>query len=135
MTLVETIGAGIGATVSKVITKDGQVLAKKVEFNKLFIFQPKFEFNTGSSKKVLNIRTSVSDFQKYRDEIEAIKKCDSQYVIKTYGACYSQQFITLFLEHMNIGSFDVVLYRLNRVPERVLSPITRHVIHMIYLLS
>lgn len=51
MTSVGTIGAGIAATVSKVIAKDGQILAKKVEFNKLFIFNQNFNLIRDPQKK------------------------------------------------------------------------------------
>ena len=58
-------------------------------------------------------------------EIEILKKCDSPYVISTHGAIYHQNKISIFLEFMDVGSLDAVLNVTNRVPERVLSRITR----------
>ncbi len=61
-------------------------------------------------------------------EIENIKKCDSRYVISTYGATYFNNQISCFMEYMDIGSLDVILYEINRVPERIMSRIVRNVI-------
>lgn len=108
------LGAGISGTVSKVVhIKTGRTWAKKV---------------------LAKNATSREEIERLLREIEILKKCDSPYVISTHGAIYHQNKISIFLEFMDVGSLDAVLNVTNRVPERVLSRITRLVLRgLVYL--
>ena len=125
------LGAGIGGTVSKVFNiKTGCTWAKKVESQFSYSFSwPDIENNF--SKKALSKNVnSVKDIKRLLDEVEVIKKCNSPYVIKTFGAYYKSNQINCFMEYMDVGSLDVILYKINRIPERVLSKIARHVMFL-----
>ena len=65
--------------------------------------------------------------KRFQAEIEILKISNSPYVVKTYGAILLKNEVSCCMEFMDIGSLDVILYKINRIPERILSKIIRHV--------
>lgn len=108
------LGAGIGGTVSKVYN---------------------IEHRTTWAKKVL--RQRVFDrliIKKTLNEIEHMKRINSDHVVSTFGGYYLNNEICLFMEHMDIGSLGSVIDAINYIPERFLSRIAKNIVNgLIYL--
>jgi mitogen-activated protein kinase kinase 1 len=61
-------------------------------------------------------------------ELTVLHECNSPYIVGFYGAFNSDGEINICMEYMDGGSLDLVLRKVNRIPENILSKITEAVL-------
>jgi serine/threonine protein kinase len=57
-------------------------------------------------------------------ELTVLHECNSPYIVGFYGAFNSDGEISICMEYMNGGSLDLILRKVNRIPENILGKIT-----------
>ena len=57
-----------------------------------------------------------------------LDECNSPYIVGFYGAFNSDGEISICMEYMDGGSLDLVLRKVNRIPEQILGKITEAVL-------
>ena len=60
-------------------------------------------------------------------ELTVLHECNSPYMVGFYGAFNSDGEISICMEYMDGGSLDLVLRKVNRIPENILGKITESV--------
>lgn len=60
-------------------------------------------------------------------ELKVLHECNSPYIVGFYGAFNSDGEISICMEYMDGGSLDLVLRKVNRIPELILGKITEAV--------
>ena len=108
------LGSGFGGIVYKSVhLPTGKVMARKIISNRIV-----------SAK----IRKSLAA------ELAALTRCVSPNVIEFYGATFSQMNISIFMEYMDLGSFERVLKIHGPIQESILAIVARSVLSgLIYL--
>ncbi|XP_003746034.1 dual specificity mitogen-activated protein kinase kinase 1 [Galendromus occidentalis] len=97
------IGSGNGGVVNKVLHKpSGLIMARKLIHLEV---KP-------------SIRTQIIQ------ELKVLHKCNSPHIVGFYGAFYSDGEISVCMEFMDGGSFDLVLKKAGRIPENILGKVT-----------
>uniref|UniRef100_A0A673YZH5 Dual specificity mitogen-activated protein kinase kinase 2 n=1 Tax=Salmo trutta TaxID=8032 RepID=A0A673YZH5_SALTR len=97
------LGAGNGGVVNKVCHKpSGLVMARKLIH--------------------LEIKPAIR-IQIIR-ELQLLHECNSPYIVSFYGAFYSDEEISICMEHMDGGSLDQVLKEAKRIPEEILGKVS-----------
>ncbi|XP_014047273.1 dual specificity mitogen-activated protein kinase kinase 2 isoform X1 [Salmo salar] len=97
------LGAGNGGVVNKVCHKpSGLVMARKLIH--------------------LEIKPAIRN-QIIR-ELQLLHECNSPYIVSFYGAFYSDEEISICMEHMDGGSLDQVLKEAKRIPEEILGKVS-----------
>ena len=61
-------------------------------------------------------------------ELSVLDECNSPYIVGFYGAFNSDGEISICMEYMDGGSLDLVLRKVNRIPEQILGKITEAVL-------
>lgn len=61
-------------------------------------------------------------------ELTVLHECNSPYIVGFYGAYTSDGEINICMEYMDGGSLDLVLRKVNRIPESILGKITEAVL-------
>ena len=61
-------------------------------------------------------------------ELNVLEECNSPYIVGFYGAFNSDGEISICMEYMDGGSLDLVLRKVNRIPEQILGKITESVL-------
>ena len=101
------LGSGNGGVVLKVRhRKTGTVMAKKLIH---------FEVKAAIRHQILR-------------ELTVLHECNSPYIVGFYGAFNSDGEISICMEYMDGGSLDLVLRKVNRIPEPILGKITESVL-------
>lgn len=100
------LGSGNGGYVTKCRLPNGQVIAKKTI---------RIEVNAAERARILK-------------ELEVLKDCDSEFIVKYFGNSYRNGEIYLFMEYMDGRSLDAILGKTTRIPEEVLGKITISVV-------
>ena len=62
-------------------------------------------------------------------ELNILEECNSPYIVGFYGAFTSDGEISICMEYMDGGSLDLVLRKVNRIPENILGKITESVLN------
>lgn len=68
-------------------------------------------------------------------ELTVLHECNSPYIVGFYGAFNSDGEINICMEYMDGGSLDLVLRKVNRIPEPILGKITEAVSFILFLFS
>lgn len=57
-------------------------------------------------------------------ELKTLHECDSDYIVRSYGAFLKDGLVHIALEYMDVGSLANVLKEVGRIPESIIGLIT-----------
>lgn len=80
------------------------------------------------AKKLIHLEVKPAIRNQILRELTVLHECNSPYIVGFYGAFNSDGEISICMEYMDGGSLDLVLRRVNRIPEPVLGKITEAVL-------
>lgn len=82
------------------------------------------KFNTAMAKKLIHLEIKPAIRNQILRELTVLHECNSPYIVGFYGAFNSDGEISICMEYMNGGSLDLILRKVNRIPEHILGKIT-----------
>jgi len=84
--------------------------------------------NTIMAQKLIHIEVKPAIFNQIKRELEVLHDCSSPYIVGYYGTYFSDGDISICMEHMDAGSLDLVLKKAHRIPENILSTVSKAVL-------
>ncbi|RNA26255.1 dual specificity mitogen-activated kinase kinase 1-like [Brachionus plicatilis] len=90
--------------------------------------------NVPMAKKLIPLEVKPVIQSKILDELKVLQELKSPYLVEFYGAYASNEGINICMEYMDGGSMDLVLKKVNRVPENILGKIAESVLMGLYLI-
>ncbi|RKP17993.1 kinase-like protein [Rozella allomycis CSF55] len=110
--LVNELGAGNGGVVSKVIHIPTQIVM---------------------ARKVIPIENNPTIRKNIMTELNTLKKCQSEYIVSSYGAFIDEGNVSICMEFMDVGSLDRIS-KLGPIPEQIIGSILDSVLRgLVYL--
>lgn len=86
------------------------------------------KFNIDMAKKLIHLEVKPAIRTQILRELTVLHECNSPYIVGFYGAFTSDGEINICMQYMDGGSLDLVLRKVNRIPERILGKITEAVL-------
>jgi hypothetical protein len=83
--------------------------------------------NVEMAKKLIHLEVKPAIRTQILRELTVLHECNSPYIVGFYGAYTSDGEINICMQYMDGGSLDLVLRKVNRIPERILGKITEAV--------
>jgi mitogen-activated protein kinase kinase 1 len=83
---------------------------------------------TVMAKKLIHLEVKAAIRNQILRELTVLHECNSPYMVGFYGAFCSDGEISICMEYMDGGSLDLVLRKVNRIPENILGKITESVL-------
>jgi mitogen-activated protein kinase kinase 1 len=80
------------------------------------------------AKKLIHLEVKPLIRQQILRELSVLDECNSPYIVGYYGAFNSDGEISICMEYMDGGSLDLILRKVNRIPEQILGKITHAVL-------
>lgn len=80
------------------------------------------------AKKLIHLEVKQAIRNQIIRELKVLDECNSPYIVGFYGAFNSDGEISICMEYMDGGSLDLVLKKVNRIPEPILGKITEAVL-------
>jgi len=80
------------------------------------------------AQKLIHIEVKPAIFSQIKRELGVLHDCSSPYIVGYYGTYCTDGDISICMEHMNAGSLDLVLKKAKRIPENILSRVSKAVI-------
>jgi len=84
--------------------------------------------NTIMAQKLIHVEVKPAIFSQIKRELEVLHDCSSPYIVGYYGTYFSDGDINICMEHMDAGSLDLVMKNAHRIPENILSIVTKSVL-------
>ncbi|CAF0729521.1 unnamed protein product [Brachionus calyciflorus] len=93
------------------------------------VFLAKHKFlNVNIVKKLIHLEVRPAIRNQILRELTVLHECNSPYIVGFYGAYTCEGEIKICMEYMDGGSLDLVLRKVNRIPENILAKITESVL-------
>lgn len=80
------------------------------------------------AKKLIHLEVRPAIRNQILRELTVLHECNSPYIVGFYGAYTCDGEINICMEYMDGGSLDLVLRKVNRIPENILGKITESVL-------
>ena len=80
------------------------------------------------AKKLIHLEVRPAIRNQILRELTVLHECNSPYIVGFYGAYTCDGEINICMEYMDGGSLDLVLRKVNRIPENILGKITEAVL-------
>ena len=101
------IGSGNGGVVLKVLHKStGLIMARKL----------------------IHLEVKATVKMQIMRELKVLHECNFPHIVGFYGAFYSDRELSICMEHMDGGSLDMILKKVQRIPANILCKITMAVL-------
>ncbi|KAL4481388.1 hypothetical protein ABPG72_010541 [Tetrahymena utriculariae] len=78
--------------------------------------------------KYINLHTDDQFKKQINLELNTLIHCNSEHIIKCYGACFDQGKITIALEYMDMGTLGDLIKKFSKIPEVIIGIITHQVL-------
>ncbi len=91
--------------------------------------------NIEMAKKLIHLEVKPAIRTQILRELTVLHECNSPYIVGFYGAYTSDGEINICMQYMDGGSLDLVLRKVNRIPERILGKITGAVRFFFHVIS
>ena len=78
--------------------------------------------------KMIPLEVKPIILEKILEELNWLQKCNSPYIVGFYRADRCEEGINICMEYMDGGSLDLILKKVNRIPENILGKITESVL-------
>ena len=80
------------------------------------------------AKKLIHLEVKPAIRNQILRELTVLHECNSPYIVGFYGAYTCDGEISICMEYMDGGSLDLILKKVNRIPENILGKITESVL-------
>jgi mitogen-activated protein kinase kinase 1 len=80
------------------------------------------------AKKLIRLEVKPAIRNQILRELTVLEECNSPFIVGFYGAFISSGDINICMEYMDGGSLDLILRKVNRIPEKILGRITEAVL-------
>ncbi|PRT56007.1 Dual specificity protein kinase FUZ7 [Wickerhamiella sorbophila] len=84
--------------------------------------------NTYMAKKLINLESNMKVQKAIAQELETLRVCDSDFIVKYYGQIVEPKSVTICMEFMDCGSLDKIYKAIGPFPEDILASVNAAVV-------